>query len=496
MAYRVLSIILVVLLAGCSGFGVADQGATEPLTSTAAPTETPAKSVGPTEPPSGGGQDAGYDNPWNKRTVSVALSFPNGTANETRHDLALENAIDWANDTAVGDYPVRYKSRESGPADINIVVKSRIESCGTEVSLNTFKYCSPVVGDGDSVDTTVSAEISSRFDQQRTITYYRAVIARLSGVSDPERYDAIEFRENPALYDPFPEHSPVPVRIVNAPARINATEQTETAIRYWEHGDGRNYREYTVDFEVRPNETDAPLTIRYVSRISNCGNVTAESSATAGCAPVINPDSQAPAGATIEISTNFTAEDMQQTLIHEFGHVYGRTHGQEPTQIMSAKVDMNRTATPNVTERDQPWESNTVLVYTENTSVTEFDRDDFDEETTASLKYINAGADGRVPESIEFRRTNDKSQADVVINQSDLSDAASVSQRYGKNLDTDPSLEYYTEQHIVIAEDTPIDHFSYHIAYWLISSFVSSEEDMPEPLDTVDDDREHWEKNQ
>jgi hypothetical protein len=322
---------------------------------------------------------------------------------------------------------------------------------------------------------------------------YRSVLVRLAGRQRPERVAGIDSPVDPDLVDPFPTHSPVPVSVRGAPDHVDAIRQIRHAIDYWETGPGAPYRNYSVEFVVEPNNTDAPVTVAYVDEIDDCGVDEDDGTHSAGFAPLLSGDDPAPAVTRIRISTQYVSESTSRTLEHEFGHVYGRKHGMEPLSLMQATGNLTRVSELDVSKRPQPWMNDTIRAYVALDSASPYERDAFDDEANTALRYLSDGADGHVPANVTFERVQTPARADVSINVSDsLTDAASTSVTYGTDTDRDESLEEYSSQTITLSDDADTDEYGYHIAYWIARTFVGVGEELPDRLDPESADRDGW----
>lgn len=354
-----LLIVVLVLLAGCNGVSSGRAGDTPTpdlqqsptpaeATSERPPSSSPATTAAGAETPSPTATataETATDNPWGKATVTVGLSVAEAVQNESRHRVALRDAVRWHTRQNASAYPVELvvASPDTDP-DVTVSVQPFIPRCDNETSSYTFLYCGPRFDRGDTASATETVQVSSVYEQNDTERIYRAALLRLTG-SDSDRVD---YGDEMRFYDPFPRHSPVPVNIENAPERVDATEQVQAAIDYWETGEGAPYRDYSVEFVVRPDDSDAPLTVRYTDSIPECG--VDDSHLTVGCAPVLQPNATVGDSATIRINDTYTVKSMQQTLFHEFGHVYGRTHGEEPMPLMNDTHDRTREPIPTVAD--------------------------------------------------------------------------------------------------------------------------------------------------
>jgi hypothetical protein len=117
-----------------------------------------------------------------------------------------------------------------------------------------------------------------------------------------------------------------------------------------------------------------------------------------------------------------------------------------------------------------------------------------EDEVDTALTFIAAGGDGHVPSNLTIDRVDSEDRADIVISQENLEEGSiSTTERYGIDEDPDEALEYYTTQRVLLDPDITRSHYSYHIAYWILATFVGDGE-MPEYLDAQDDDRDNWER--
>jgi len=491
-----LLLIIVVLSAGCSGLniGSADQpNATPTPTGVGENIETPTEGPDDNSPEeSTPTSDPAAQNPWNKETVSIHLRTLGSTANETRQREAFAAAIEWFNAAQPGDYPVHFEVVEAGSADVTVEAQDTIEQCGDSIATGTYYWCSPSISETANPDGTDQIQVSTRYEQNATEQFYREALTYFVGVQEPDTRNDINPPDDPAVVDPWPTKSTVHVSIQNAENWSLAKSQVKNSIEYWESGAGSKYRNYTQRMVLVANDTDADVTVRYKESIGICGfTYTGEAG---GCAPVYSGDSLASDDSTIEISTQYTPDSQQSTLKHEFGHVYGRLHGQEPMPLMAAQRNLTLKPRPNATDRPNPWEYDTVTVYIDRQSIRERDRETVESEFEAAIEYLQTGGDGNVPGNVTFDRVADKDDADIVFESTDLDGYRSDGYVFGQDTDSDSELEYYTSQTIQIDEKTPADHYAYHIAYWMLSTFVG-DGDMPDHLDAEDDNREQWENN-
>jgi hypothetical protein len=65
---------------------------------------------------------------------------------------------------------------------------------------------------------------------------------------------------------------------------------------------------------------------------------------------------------------------------------------------------------------------------------------------------------------------------------------------YGTNTDRDESLEAYSRQTITLSADAATDEYGYHIAYWIVRTFVGQGEELPDRLAPESADRDTWDR--
>lgn len=455
---------------------------------TPSPTDTPTPS--PTATP-----DPDTQNPWNKEVVSVALETNESVESRQRHVTALRDAVTWVNSNVGkwGEYPLTLRY-ESSPkrADVVVTATPAVTECGDEEATTTFGFCGPVFDSGDTADSQEEIEVASRFNDSLTQTYYRGALAQLTGVEDVDEATSLEYPEDRTYLDPWPESDPVVVGIAGETDNRDWTPLVEQAVQYWESGAGAPYRNYTADFVVRPNAEDPDVVVKFTDAILECG--TELDAYTTGCAPILGAQSLAEETETIEVETGYTNASTLSTLKHEFGHLHGRLHEQQPMPLMNASSEKNKLPTPNATERTNAWEFTTINVYIETENVSSLFTEDFQQEVLSGLEWMENGADGAVEADLRYDIVQSRSEADLVItkSESDLGEYTSNSRWYGSDVDVDEALETVNYQRITIASDIDTRTVAYYVAYWSLSVFTGGGENNPDNIDGEDDDRERF----
>ncbi|WP_135533962.1 matrixin family metalloprotease [Halostella pelagica] len=255
------------------------------------------------------------------------------------------------------------------------------------------------------------------------------------------------------------------------------------ALSYWE-GEGGQYAAYEAAFVLDPNATDPDVVVTFVDDVDECGDV----DDAAGCAPRLSSDSRVDPPVAVEVEANLSDESTVIVTKHEFGHVLGLSHDDDPQSIMAHSTDLTTEPQPNATERALPWqnESLSVAVDVSNASNPSGAQD----QVRHALDYYGDSADGTVPENVSFRIVENRSAADVVITYVETlpcqGDVGSCASRSGVDPDGDGAAERYDSLEITVAGvDTAA--VGWHVGYWLGYGFGhTSEYDWAQPFRDAD----------
>lgn len=298
----------------------------------------------------------------------------------------------------------------------------------------------------------------------------------------------------PTTTDPMPgnpwdkETLVVGVNNTGSPDRDFAP-QVQAALDYWETN--RDAAAYGVTFRLDPDASDPDVSVEFQSDVV-CGNETHG----LGCAPVIAANDSVSGPITVEIETGYTDDSTVHILKHEFGHVLGLTHDDEPQAVMAATYRPTYLSLPDATEREWPWRVHDINVYVDYENVPASDRDVVREQVRHALDYYESDADGLTPDNLTLTLVENRSRAHVNVTFPADSPCGrppvSCGANGGYDLDTDDALEYYSGVRIAMV-DIPPEATGWHVAYWLGFAFgAETESELPPPLQDQSNADDPW----
>lgn len=278
------------------------------------------------------------DNPWNADTVTVAVTADLDDRNYTALAApAVEHWNDRATDgvAAYDDPPRLVLTADHDDADVVLHYTPTVATCDDRNARSAagFHYCGPVLNESASIDRPVDIAVTSQYTNDTTTDLTVNALAGLYGVRDPPRPV-----ESPRLLDPFPRTDTVTVGITYiAGDDRNITPLVQDAVDYWmeiddEHGD------YQTEWVVDPDASNPDVVVLYVDIIVACG-FGPNHDYYIGCTQLLSTERSANTPVQVEIAAGYTDESTTNTIKHEWGHLYGREHGEEPMPLMSATGD-------------------------------------------------------------------------------------------------------------------------------------------------------------
>ncbi|WP_136715411.1 matrixin family metalloprotease [Halorientalis salina] len=267
------------------------------------------------------------------------------------------------------------------------------------------------------------------------------------------------------------------------------------ALDYW--NTNAQYGDYTVEFVTVDDADDADVHVEIRDSVDSCGIEQGER--VLGCAPLLTEDTTADPPAEVLIESGYDTASTEEIMIHEFGHVLGIRHGEDPEQYMQPTETVNRTARPNASERGYPWETTDFRVFAATEDLRASDRADAREQVGHVIDYYERikDEDDDVPENVTIVRVDNRSDANVVVEFPDRlrhgeTERSSLA-RFGSDTDGDGAIEYYTNATIALA-DIDTEAVGWHTGYWFGQALGLAERDLPAPFRNADasDRRDEW----
>lgn len=274
----------------------------------------------------------------------------------------------------------------------------------------------------------------------------------------------------------------------------------ERTLAYW-NGNGSEYAAYDVTFVPATDDRDADVVVELVARITECDGDDTDTAV--GCAPVLDARSTPDDPTRVRVVAGYSNESTVHILKHEFGHVLGIEHGEEPMPTMEPFTSLTYLSQTDLSDRRLPWRNSTLSVHVDVSALPGHDREDAREQVRRALEYYASGAGGAVPDNVSFARTSNRSAADVRIRvPDDPFDCAGERVREGScgnswvyYTDTDDAPEYFAAYEIRL-RGLDEDAIAWHVGFWLADALGLGEGELPDPFVDADyDDRrsEWWE---
>lgn len=245
------------------------------------------------------------------------------------------------------------------------------------------------------------------------------------------------------------------------------------SVKYWNQNMSK--LGWEGKFVYRENETDPDVPVHIVDNIRECGNEGDDD--TLGCSPVNTRVGSGMEQDAIRIVDKQNDTSTVRISIHEFGHSLGLTHNDTANwTVMNETIASATVEQPNATERANPFENETLLVYYNGTSAEPFD-EDVSEELEEVWDYFEAGEISTVTSNVSFERTRNKSKATIEINiVESMNDYASVPKWYGYDPDADGAFETYETATINVSKEVYWDNVAWHVGAQIAYIFSSREE--------------------
>ncbi len=255
------------------------------------------------------------------------------------------------------------------------------------------------------------------------------------------------------------------------------SDAVAAAVDYWNENDVR-YGSYSVNFVLRPDATQPDVLVDFTSTVICHGET-----GLLGCAPVLNASSDPGDTTIVQINTEYGPETIQRTIKHEFGHLLGIRHGEAPMPLMGRLQEVDTEPQENVSDRQNPWQTDRIEVYVEYGDVTEDREAAVREQVQHALSYYDGGAEGTVPQDVEFVETDSKADAEIIVRFFDdpwcRDGPGSCGETRGIDSDDDDTVEYHSKSWIALS-DVRTEAVGWHVGYWIGASMgVDDRGEMP-----------------
>lgn len=482
-----------VLVAANVVFGVALPGAGEdrPDTDSAGPSSASNGTGGasPDDGTNGDGSNGGQSGS-NSQSREVTYSVSHADVVQRNYTTVLRESFEFWE--AEGRNPERLDfvyTTDADDSDIHVAFTGIIEECQGDRSGGTFSFCSV------ETDTDQSrVRVSGVYEPAGMEALLRNVAGQYAGHDSPSEFEGVPDLSTARLQflDPWPTEETVTVNLsVESGSDRDWGALVGEGLDYWQANQDR-YATYTQDLVFDPDAPDAEVTVSIVEDITQCGVHDDPDVEPLGCADRYNRSLLADETVRVRVESGWDDATTLQTLKHEFGHVYGLTHGEGPVGIMNATYSDARTVPePNVSERANPFGSDGIDVAVDYGSFSAVESD-VRQQVRHAVEYYDRGGGGTVDPAVEIRLHDDPETADIVVRKGQITrcsdgDTGSCGQLSRSNTDSDPAWEYYTRQEISLRGiDTAT--VGWHVGYWMGFSVATadSQSELPPPFGESD----------
>ena len=509
--FHTTAIITLIFLAGCGGILPDDGGQTSPVetettgTSKQVPTEsnptptattvenaenektltllgTPTETTTPTETIT----PTATTTPIKTVTITTANS---DIAGRDLNNVAGASVDFFAENSEINQLGVELKfDAEANPETANIVIEytRQVPECGYSITQSDVSYCAPHLTDREDFRDSHTIKVRGIYSDEVVEAKTIQALAKIVGQEDPAKHQKIP---DPELRYPNPwSKDPIVVNIsYETSVERSYAEQVRSAVGYWETRDDK-YGNYTANWTVEPNASEADLTITVQDAIFSCGYTIPLNTTFIGCADTLNSRTYV-RNTDITIVDGLVPSETTELLKHEFGHIYGRQHGQEPMPLMRAIEE-------EPAERLPPHDTGNVTYYIDHGSY-DSSEEDIGTQVEHALKYFESH-NQHAPDNLTFIKSNSKDDAEVVIERntsvfSDSGGSTLVHYDYLYELD---GGEYRNLNMSIQTHLSDSETLGWHVGYWLgtVFSGADSEEQFPPPFKDADtyEDRVEW----
>lgn len=217
------------------------------------------------------------------------------------------------------------------------------------------------------------------------------------------------------------------------------------AVGYWNEQHAV-YTDREVTFEFAPDARRPVVVVDFVPSIEDCGGY-GEPAITVACAPRYDPGADANVPTTVRVRNDQSGDALERSVKHEFGHLLGLKHGEEPMPLMRAQTSFQPAPSlENASERRFPWHDRELTVAIEQDGT--YPQILLRNEVRKALSFYERGPSGWEGPRPRFEIIDDPDRADIHLTVT-RGDECDVGGGYcwtiaGEDLDDDGAIEYYT----------------------------------------------------
>ena len=262
-------------------------------------------------------------------------------------------------------------------------------------------------------------------------------------------------------------------------------------IEYWNTA-GKEHATYDVNFTLKPDKSDVDVMV-LLREDFDCGERTND--LTSGCAPRIDANSTVGERPQhVEIESGYTDEATVTIMKHEFGHVLGLRHDDEPQSFMQTRLELKQFPIPSHRERENPWGNDTVRYYVD-WETHSGDRAASERQISETFAALESEA-GDPISNATFVEVDEQQRANITIEfdtgECD-SDGRSCRVHEGVDIDGQGDIDRLTTTTITL-DEIAVERQGWHVGYWVANAFVGGDEDeLPDEfVDTTPDERTDW----
>ena len=314
---------------------------------------------------------------------------------------------------------------------------------------------------------------------------------------DPVGPDETEPQTGGLLSDPPPqnpwEKQNITVSIVDQPNDRDYQPLIEESLARWNQDLETVGWEGRFVYDATADNPDVP--VRFVDEINQCGSELYNDTEQPllGCAPIYNQTGEAlDRPEVVEIATSLNDSSTVNVVTHEIGHTIGLTHEDtDDWPVMNETITAATTLQPNATERANPFESERIGVYYNESehSFNDYERGELKD----VWNYYNRGGSEVVPSNVSFEQVNNESEADIVIQMVDNIERGGSGWWYtGYDPDADGAVETYSRVTVAVDSEVNQDHVAWHVGRSTTGMFISAEEELPEDLTSRRANTRQW----